>query len=148
MIEHDYNIDEAGTKLFDIANKFNLKVNDDLFANIELSLRPIDLKAITNGYEIIKICGPFNNENWISPRIPVWAEPLPEKLDIGKKAIINSYGSWTGRTGVIIRHTICGDDCAGAYGQHIYTLKEENGNILSSIPVKDCKIINEESSTD
>jgi len=66
MIEHDYNIDEAGTKIFDIANKFNLKVDDDLFTNIELSLRPIDLKTVTNGYEIIKICGPFEDDKYNS----------------------------------------------------------------------------------
>lgn len=79
------------------------------------------------------------NTDFIPLGIPPWTKPLPEKLDIGKKAkIVNKEHTWYGLKGEIIEHYINADDC-GDWGSHYYCIKDKKGEIYTT-KVESCKI--------
>jgi len=73
-----------------------------------------------------------------SPGIPRWSEPLPEKLDIGRR--LRTSEAWGAREGVITSQYINADDCAGYYGHHMYGYLAGDGETYS-VPVSESQLI-------
>ena len=91
-----------------------------------------------NKFNIKPLIG--NVSTFISPGIPFFAKPLPEKLDVGRSAkVIKDQHPWKGWFGKVTSHYINADDCSGQYGNHMYCIRKDN-NENFSVNVQDCEV--------
>lgn len=116
----------------------------NIFANHPKYLERVNNSIITQPFQlidngnlpsVIKTYGHLENLNGV----PWFAKPLPEKLDIGKTAIIKSGHTWEGRIGRVETHYINCDHC-GDWGAHTYMISGYDGERYTT-RTENCEIL-------
>lgn len=82
--------------------------------------------------------GPPSPPSWVQTTWSLGPYPDPQPSHVGRRArVVRGHWSFKGKEGLITRHRICDDDCAGTFRKVVYDIE----GVASKVEADDCDLI-------